>query len=181
MLESLTGAGAVIGSLVALRWRPRRPVYAGLALMFMWPVMNGAFALSAPEAVMAVIAVVSGVAFSLFGIWWETALARNIPPRALSRVSAYDWMGSLALLPLGFALSGPLAAATSPQLVLGVGGAVTAALIAAALLPRATRRLTREDSAEDLAGEVGEEGGGEAEIADVDALVGVVHQRRGLQ
>ena len=181
VLESLTGAGAVIGSLIAMRWRPRRPMYAGLALMIMWPVMNGAFALGAPALVMAVIATVAGVSFSLFGTWWETALARNIPPRALSRVSSYDWMGSLALLPVGFALAGPLAASTSPQLVLGVGAVITVALIAAALLPRATRELSGEDSAEELAGEIEEERGREAEVADVDALVGVVHQGRGLQ
>ena len=60
VLESLTGAGAVVGSLVALRWRPRRPMYAGLALMFMWPVMNGAFALGAPEVVMAVSPSIAG-------------------------------------------------------------------------------------------------------------------------
>ena len=43
-------------------------------------------------------------------------------------MSAYDWMGSLALLPVGFALAGPLAAASSAQLVLGVGAAVTVVL-----------------------------------------------------
>jgi len=41
---------------------------------------------------------VIGCGFALLMIWWETALAHNIPPHALSRVSAYDWMGSLALL-----------------------------------------------------------------------------------
>ena len=34
---------------------------------------------------------------------------RHIPADALSRVSSYDWMGSLALLPLGFAIAGPVA------------------------------------------------------------------------
>ena len=47
-----------------------------------------------------------GVGVGLFGVWWETALAERIPAHLLSRVSAYDWMGSLALVPLGYVLSG---------------------------------------------------------------------------
>ena len=69
------------------------------------------FALGAPLALVVVCAFATGFGFSLLMIWWETALARHIPPGALSRVSAWDWMGSLALLPLGYLLAGPLARA----------------------------------------------------------------------
>src|SRR4051812_16327190 len=41
---------------------------------------------------------------------WETTL-QHIPPTALSRVSAYDWFGSLAIQPIGVALVGPIATA----------------------------------------------------------------------
>jgi hypothetical protein len=95
-------------------------------------------------------------------------------------VSAYDWMGSLALLPVGFALAGPLAAALGTRLVLGVGAVITAGLLAAALLPRSTRALNgrpRAGSAEQVAGDVGVELGREPEVADVDSLVGVVDER----
>ena len=44
---------------------------------------------------------------------------RHIPADALSRVSSYDWMGSLALLPLGFAIAGPIASAVGARTVLG--------------------------------------------------------------
>lgn len=181
VLESVAGAGAVIGSLVGLRWRPRRPLLVGLLLMFLWPLQNAVLALSAPEALVIAFATATGFGFSLFGIWWEVALARFIPPAALSRVSAYDWMGSLALLPLGFALAGPLAARSSPQLVLGVGAAITFALMGLAIVPRSTRELASGRSAEQPAGDVREEGGGEAEVSHVDPLIGVVHKRRGLE
>ncbi len=141
IFESATGAGAVVGSLVGLRWRPTRPMLVGLVLIFFWPIQNGILAIGAPAVIVVGSAVAAGFGFSLFVIWWETALTRNIPPSALSRVSAYDWMGALALLPLGFALAGPLAAASSPQLVLGVGAAITFGLLAIAILPRSTREL----------------------------------------
>jgi len=72
---------------------------------------------------------------------WETALAHHIPPHALSRVSAYDSMGSLALMPVGYLLAGPLADAFGPRVVLGVGSVIALALLALALLPRSTRTL----------------------------------------
>jgi MFS family permease len=181
VLESVAGGGAVLGSLVGLRWRPARPMLVGLLLTLFWPLQSILFALLAPEAVVIVLAVVAGYGFSLFGIWWETALARHIPARALSRVSAYDWMGSLALLPLGFAFAGPLAGAFGTRLVLGVGAVLALIMLVLALLPRSTRLLSGAASAEQLDGDVAKEGGGEAEVAYVDPLVGVVHKRRGLE
>lgn len=71
-------------------------------------------------------------------------MARHIPPGALSRVSSYDWMGSLALLPIGFALSGPVAAALGARHVLGAGAVLALAMLLAALVPRSTRMLAGE-------------------------------------
>jgi hypothetical protein len=97
-------------------------------------------------------------------------------------VSAYDWMGSLALLPLGFAIAGPLAGALGARTVLSVGAAVALARLALSLVPRGTRQLIddggRGASAEQVADDVAIEARGEAEVPDVDALVGVMHERR---
>jgi MFS family permease len=144
VIEAIAGGGAVFGALVGLRWRPHRPLRAGLLLVFAWPAMAIAFALGAPLAIAFALAFATGFGFSLLMIWWETALARYIPPHALSRVSAYDWMGSLALLPVGYALAGPLASALGPRVVLGVGSVVGFGLLALALAPRETRELGDE-------------------------------------
>jgi hypothetical protein len=42
---------------------------------------------------------------------WESTLQARVPEESLSRVSAYDWFGSLAFNPLGMAIWGPIAAA----------------------------------------------------------------------
>ncbi len=141
ILESVAGAGAVVGALVGIRWRPARPMRAGLLLTLFWPLQSIAFALAGPLAVVIGLAFLAGLGFSLFEVWWETALARHIPPHALSRVSAYDWMGSLALLPVGFAIAGPLAAALGARVVLGVGSAAALVMLALALMPRSTRSI----------------------------------------
>ncbi|MGA2011945.1 MAG: MFS transporter [Solirubrobacteraceae bacterium] len=144
VLESVAGGGAVVGALIGIRWRPRRPMVAGLLLVLVWPVQNVVFAARAPLELVVALSFATGVGFSLFGVWWETALVRHIPAHALSRVSAYDWMGSLALLPLGFALAGPLASVLGARTLLGAGGVVTVGLLALALVPRATRELGGE-------------------------------------
>jgi MFS family permease len=86
---------------------------------------------------------IGGGGIALFDVWWTTALAERIPADKLSRVSSYDWMVSLALLPLGYVLAGPLASALGSVDVL-IGGSVLAAVaLALGLLPRETRMLER--------------------------------------
>ena len=87
-----------------------------------------------------------GVGLGLFGVWWETALAQRIPPHLLSRVSAYDWMGSFAFLPVGYVLAGVLGDAVGASPTLLVGACVCAVALAAGLLPRETRMLTQPSS-----------------------------------
>jgi hypothetical protein len=48
---------------------------------------------------------------AVFGVLWNTTMQREVPPEVLSRVSSYDWFGSLVFLPLGFALVGPVSSA----------------------------------------------------------------------
>jgi MFS family permease len=100
--------GAVLGGLVMLRWRPTRPMLVAtvVTLLWAWPLL--ALAHVAPLWVIAVGALVAGVGFAIFGTLWNTTLQREVPEELLSRVSAYDWFGSLVFLPIGFALVGPI-------------------------------------------------------------------------
>jgi MFS family permease len=163
LLETLGGLGAVFGAAAGLSWRPARPLLVGFVLVLAWPVQDGLFALGAPLEVVSVCAFGTGFGFSLLMIWWETALARHIPPHSLSRVSAWDWMGSLALLPLGYAVAGPLASSFGARTVLGVGSVIGLALLIGGLLPRSTRALSLGSrSTEQLAHEVPVEAGSKA-------------------
>ncbi|MGI8428434.1 MAG: MFS transporter, partial [Solirubrobacteraceae bacterium] len=155
-LRGVAGACAVCGALVGLRWRPARPLRAGLLLVLAWPFQAAALALGAPLALVVGCALATGFGFSLVTIWWETALARHIPPHALSRVSAYDWMGSLALLPLGFVLAGPLAGALGARTVLIAGSAIGLVLLLLALIPRSTRELRDGDGGGGAGGAFGD-------------------------
>jgi hypothetical protein len=141
------GIGTVAGTLAGGRWRPRRPMFTGLLVGAFWPAQIGLFAAGPPLAVLFPGTILAGLGLGAFGVWWETALAQRIPAHLLSRVSAWDWMGSLALLPLGYLLAGPLAAVLGGVPVLLTGGVVGTAALLLALAPGSTRRLTRLDPA----------------------------------
>ena len=100
-------------------------------------------ALLAPPAVAAAVAAaafVSGVGLEVFAVCWDTTMQQQIPEQMLSRLYAYDALGSICLVPLGLAVIGPLADAIGTKATLY--GA--AALIVAATLPVFAVRDVRE-------------------------------------
>ncbi|HVY96856.1 MAG TPA: MFS transporter [Solirubrobacterales bacterium] len=128
-----TGVGALAGSLLATRLRPTRP------LLFV-ALADGVFALplaflavAPPVPLIACGAVLSGAGMALAISVWQATLQRHVPRESLSRVSSYDWFGSLAFYPLGLAIWGPIAAAVgvsiSLWLAFGLAAAATLALI----------------------------------------------------
>jgi MFS family permease len=156
IVTAALGAGTIIGSLAGIRWRPLHPIRLGLVMAALWCPMGVMYALGVPLAIVLPAAVVGGFGFAIFDVWWLTALAERIPPDRLSRVSSYDWMVSLGLLPVGYLLAGPLADAVGSTAVLAVGSALAMIAWLLALLPRENRMLERlAIAAEPTAGELG--------------------------
>ncbi len=141
--EASLGLGTIVGSLIGLGWRPRFPMRLAMIAALLWPVAGILFAAGVTLVVVVPATVIGGVGVALFDVWWLTALAERIPPGKLSRVTSYDWMVSLGLLPIGFVVAGPLANALGAVDVM-LGG-LTLAIVAFALglLPRETRMLER--------------------------------------
>jgi MFS family permease len=139
ILVAVQGAGTFAGALIGFRWRPAHPVGTGLGFVLLMPVGTGLFALGAPLPVLVPVYLAGGAGIALFLVWWETALAERIPPQLLSRVTSYDWLGSLGLLPIGYVLAGPLAALFGPRAVLGVGAAIGLTALATAFSRREVR------------------------------------------
>jgi hypothetical protein len=111
--------------------------------VLLWPLSSILFAAGVTLVIVVPASVIAGAGLSLFDVWWLTALAERIPPGKLSRVTSYDWMVSLGLLPFGYLLAGPLASELGAVEVL-IGGSVLACIsFALGLLPRETRRLER--------------------------------------
>jgi MFS family permease len=149
MTNAAWGVGTVLGALGGARWRPRRPMFTGVLLAALFPAQVALFGAGPPPPLLYSGTVVSGLAIGLFAVWWETALAQRIPPHLLSRVSAWDVMGSLALMPVGYLLAGPVASVLGDQQVLVGGGVIGTVAILLAVLPASTRQLARLDATPD--------------------------------
>ena len=132
-IAAATGIGALTGSLVAARVRPRRPILAFAVLLTGDALLALALALTFPVAVIAVLGFVAGSMEGFAEVVWITALQRRIPPAALSRVSAYDTLGSFVFMPVGFAVAGPVADAVGLEAALA-GIAVCAVVLPLALV-----------------------------------------------
>ena len=135
------GIGTLVGSVAALRLRPRHPIRFAMAWGTLWPPVFVLFALGPPLPLLFPLFVLMGFGLSMFDVSWDTTLAERIPPHALSRVSAFDYMGSLALLPLGYVLAGPLGEAFGSVEVLVVGGVLATVANLAALVTPGVWRL----------------------------------------
>lgn len=103
------GLGQIAGGVIALRWRPRRPFLVLACGMSLTSLPLALLAMTAPAWTLFVGAACLGVVWGMFDPFWLTAMQREIPPEMISRVSSYDYLGSLAFYPLGLAVAGPVA------------------------------------------------------------------------
>lgn len=68
------------------------------------------------------------------GLAWVNSLQELVPTDRLGRVVSIDYLGSYALLPVGFAVSGIAADRFGPSLIFLVGGILSALIIGLGLL-----------------------------------------------
>ncbi|WP_073810711.1 MFS transporter [Kitasatospora sp. CB01950] len=102
------GLGSIVGDVCAYRLKPARPMAVAAVAMAIASCQALIIGSGAPVAVIALLEACTGVGVSLFFVLWETALQVHIPEQVLSRVSSYDHLIAVALMPLGLVLAGPL-------------------------------------------------------------------------
>jgi MFS family permease len=142
------GVGSLLGTTLALRLRPRRPLLFGLSLSLMTPLQLFALVGPAPVALIALAALFGLAAVYLGNALWLTTLQERVPPHALSRVTAYDWMGSELFMPIGYVIAGPLAGALGRDATLVAAGTVLVLAGLAVVSVPSVRNLSRLDGAE---------------------------------
>jgi len=138
-----SAAGALAAGATVLRIKPQRPLLVGIAAVVPNAAPSILLALKLPWETLVVAELVTGFGNMLFNTLWETTLQQHIPPASLSRVSAYDWFGSLLCQPLGLALAGVVAAGIGMSRTLWIAGVVQLVEIAATLAAPSVRHLRR--------------------------------------
>ena len=142
------GAGSLGGGLLALRWKPLRPMLVCCVLALMMAPAIALLAVRAPAPVIAGAQAIGGIGMGFFGAVWQTTLQQHVREEALSRVSAWDWMGSLAFLPLGLILAGPVSSAIGISTTLWIAAGYLVLSTLAVLLVPSVRNLRRLDEPE---------------------------------
>jgi MFS family permease len=138
-------AGMFVAGVVLLRVRFRRPLFVGMLGVMVWSPLMLVLAAEPGVLLLILASFVAGVAIELFGIGWDLSMQQHVPPHLLSRVYAYDALGSLMAIPIGQVLAGPAAG------LLGIKEAVVLCAVvimvagAAATAVPAVRRLERTD------------------------------------
>jgi MFS family permease len=144
LILSAFGTGALGGGLIALRWRPRRPLLAATLATLGFVPLPALIGDAVPLTAIVPVAFVAGAGFAVFGTQWDTTLQRHIPNEVLSRVSAYDWLGSTALLPIGYVIAGPIADRVGIPAALWGSSVFMAVAVGAVLLLPEVRNLPAE-------------------------------------
>lgn len=128
------GVGAIVCALIIGQvGLPRRRITAmylawsaGVALMAVYGVMTELW-----HALLASLAI--HALFEFGQIIWTTLLQQRVPRAMLGRVSSLDWLVSIGLVPISYALTGPVAGALGATTTL-VGAAMLGAVLMGALL-----------------------------------------------
>ena len=129
-------AGAVVGGVFALRIRVQRPLVASQLAVIPAGILLATLAVPLPLVAIIGFSFVNGIGFAVGNTLWMTALQQNVPSHALSRISSFDWLGSVALNPIGYALIGPIAATIGTPETLAIAAVLNVAVcIGVSLVP----------------------------------------------
>ena len=124
--------GLLAGSLLALKIRPRRTLLYGVSVILLLALPPLALAVSPTVVPVALAFFITALAYDQFGVAWDLSLQQNVSSDKLARVYSYDMVGSLAAVPIGQVLVGPLAQAfgTERTLLVCASAIVLATLLA---------------------------------------------------
>jgi MFS family permease len=141
LIASAFGVGLLVGGIVLLQLDPRRPVLVATFAVALYTLPLAFLAIPATAAVTAAAALLAGAGLAVANNLWETTQQRHVPPELLSRVTSYDWFGSLAAVPVGMLLWGPIGEAIGVGEALWIAFALQLASILVLFAVREVREL----------------------------------------
>jgi MFS family permease len=110
--DASLAAGAIVGSVVAIRWQPTYGADAGFRVLIVQGVAIACIGLGWKPTLMVSMAVL-GFTAGAASVWLSAAFVRAIDPSHLGRVSSVTSLGDMILLPLSVPALGAVVHATS--------------------------------------------------------------------
>jgi MFS family permease len=162
---AIEAIGSVIGGVVALRVRFSRPLVALTLLAMPEALILLLLAVPAPVPVIAATAFVAAVCLTMGNVLWFSTLQRHIPEHAISRISSFDWLGSVVFNPIGYVLVGPLSGLIGVPQTLVLAGSLNIVFGFVLLTVRSVRSLGEFPSAAEAEESVASKAPGREEAA----------------
>ena len=142
---SAESAGLIFGSLIAIKVKPKYPMR--FLMISSFTITFYIWSLAKPQSLLIIAfgAFLFGITLDLWGTLWSTAVQRQVPRDSLSRVSAFDAMGSMMFRPVGLAIAAPLSTLVGIENFLQILAAITVVAIVMPLLDPQVRNMSYED------------------------------------
>jgi DHA3 family tetracycline resistance protein-like MFS transporter len=146
------GIGAVLMAItVGQLGQPRRRVTAMYASWSIGVLLIAGFGLMTELWHAMLLSALGAALFELGQIIWITLLQQLVPRELLGRVSSLDWLVSAGLVPVSFALTGPVAGAIGAEWTMVAAGTIGSVLMGALLFAPGVRDPERQPLVEESA------------------------------
>jgi len=143
LIGASLGAGAVIGGLIALRIKPSRPLIVANLVGIPSALQLIALAVPLPTAAIMAVCVLGWAGLTLLNAVWFATVPHLIPADVLARATSFDWLLSIIAMPVGFAVSGPVADHIGIQPTLVAAAAIMAVPLLLIVLVPGVRSVRR--------------------------------------
>jgi hypothetical protein len=136
--------GSVLGAGISVKLRPKRPMVVSICGCIPGVAFTFGLIGPLPIVVLAAIFALQAVGTDVFGVLWESALQLHIEESLISRVSSYDWMGSLLATPIGLGVAGVVADHVGVTTTLAGAGALCTLVLVVLLALPSVRSMSNE-------------------------------------
>lgn len=133
--------GMMFGVILAMKLRPKHPLFVGMIFSATLALWTLSMSFNLPIFFIAIAALLTGIGFDLFFVFWITTLQTKIPKKSLSRVLSYDAFGSFLLGPIGLIAAGPLIEILGIKELLGICSIIVIIAVLLSLTNKSVRTL----------------------------------------
>jgi DHA3 family tetracycline resistance protein-like MFS transporter len=141
------GVGSILAALVlGQRGLPRRHITFMYSAWALGSLALVGFGLAGAVWQLQAISLVEGALFTAGMVVWGTLVQSLVPGELLGRVTSLDWFMSTSLVPVSFALTGPVSHALGAQTTLVAAGIAAGAVTIAFLFVPGVRDTERDGS-----------------------------------
>lgn len=145
LIFAFGGIGSLVTSvLIGIVGLPRRRVTVMYVAWAFGVGFTAAFGVMTSLWQALVISFVLQASFMLGQVIWTTMLQQLVPRELLGRVSSLDWLMSIGLVPVSYALTGPVSAVLGPQTTLVAAGLLGAVFMGGLLFVPGVRDPERQ-------------------------------------